>query len=94
LGSSESSRGIREAFPSRRIAFPSCSSTNTLLEWKTVAENILLPFTLLGHKITAGLREKATGVLGLVGLERHENYYPSQISGGMKKKSRDRPRSD
>lgn len=51
-----------------------------LLPWKTVFENVALPIrnkSLLDQKIVVG------EVLELVGLDHAENYYPSELSGGM-----------
>ena len=53
----------------------------------TLAENIGLPlgeFTGLSPK---EIREGASLKLALVGLEGFEDYYPSQISGGMQKRA-------
>jgi len=53
----------------------------------TLAENIALP---LQHytKLTPGeIREIAALKLSLVGLAGFEDYYPSEISGGMKKRA-------
>ena len=53
----------------------------------TLAENVALPlqqFTALGP---AAVREIAAYKLALVGLAGFEDYYPSQISGGMQKRA-------
>jgi NitT/TauT family transport system ATP-binding protein len=54
----------------------------TLLEWKTVIENVLLPISLL-RKITEEDRKNATNLLDLVGLASYVNQYPMQLSGGQ-----------
>ncbi|MFP7736527.1 ABC transporter ATP-binding protein [Priestia aryabhattai] len=54
----------------------------TLLEWKTVIENVLLPISLL-RKITDEDRKNATNLLDLVGLTSYVNQYPMQLSGGQ-----------
>jgi phospholipid/cholesterol/gamma-HCH transport system ATP-binding protein len=53
----------------------------------TLAENVALPlgeFTDLGPK---EIREVASLKLALVGLKGFEDYFPSQISGGMQKRA-------
>lgn len=58
-----------------------------LLAWMTVAENVALPLvektTLSGDEIT----EKVNTTLGMVGLEKDGEKYPSEISGGMRKRA-------
>ncbi len=54
---------------------------------KSLAENIALPleqYTSLGRR---SIRELARYKLSLVGLAGFEDYYPSQISGGMAKRA-------
>ncbi len=57
-----------------------------LLEWLSVGENVALPLrektTLKEEEIEAKVREK----LRLVGLEADIEKYPSEISGGMRKR--------
>jgi len=59
---------------------------SALLDSLTVEENVSLPLNehsrLADHIIKIIVRMK----LSLVGLNGYENYYPSQISGGMKKR--------
>jgi phospholipid/cholesterol/gamma-HCH transport system ATP-binding protein len=58
-----------------------------LLEWLTVAENVALPLrektSLKEDEIMARVLEK----LRLVGLENDREKYPSEISGGMRKRA-------
>jgi phospholipid/cholesterol/gamma-HCH transport system ATP-binding protein len=61
--------------------------TGGLWSSMTLAENVGLPlgeFTSLGP---AEIREVASLKLALVGLAGFEDYYPSQISGGMQKRA-------
>ena len=58
-----------------------------LLGALTLAENVALPLrehTTLPHKI---LREAALRTLQLVGLENFADFYPSELSGGMRKRA-------
>ncbi|OLN23545.1 nitrate ABC transporter ATP-binding protein [Domibacillus antri] len=54
----------------------------TLLEWKTVMDNVLLPLSLR-RKLTGEDREHAASILELIGLSEHLNRYPAQLSGGQ-----------
>src|SRR5438876_635367 len=53
----------------------------------TLAENIGLPLGEYTHLSPAEIREVAALKLALVGLRGFEDYYPSQISGGMQKRA-------
>jgi len=53
----------------------------------TLAENIALPLTEFTDLSTAQVREVVSFKLSLVGLAGFEEYYPSEISGGMKKRA-------
>lgn len=64
---------------------PNCSfvfQTPTLLEWKTVIENVLLPIKLK-RKIRSEDMEQAMEYLELVGLASYRDCYPLQLSGGQ-----------
>ena len=55
----------------------------TLLPWHTATGNAELPLRLRGVP-AAERRSKAREMLALVGLDKVEDYYPRQLSGGMK----------
>jgi NitT/TauT family transport system ATP-binding protein len=55
----------------------------TLMPWTTVARNVHLPFRLQG-KPYAETRDEVLDALRLVGLEKFQNAYPRELSGGMK----------
>lgn len=57
----------------------------TLLPWKTVLENVLVPIRALGRP-TADYRDKAMDLLRLVGLASFADNYPSELSGGMQQR--------
>lgn len=58
---------------------------SNLFPWLTTLGNVEFPLAVRGVA-TAERREKAMHWLRLVGLEGFENYYPSQLSGGMQKR--------
>lgn len=53
----------------------------------TLAENIVLPLEEYSDLSRAEMREMASLKLALVGLNGFEDYYPSEISGGMRKRA-------
>jgi phospholipid/cholesterol/gamma-HCH transport system ATP-binding protein len=53
----------------------------------TLAENVMLPLQEFGDLKPAEMRDVAQLKLALVGLAGFEDYYPSQISGGMQKRA-------
>ena len=57
----------------------------TLLPWKTVLDNVLVPIRAmrLGE---AEYRPQAEALLKLVGLEKFKNSYPRELSGGMQQR--------
>lgn len=56
-----------------------------LLPWLNVLDNAALPLFLRGEK-KRDARRKAHALLGEFGLGGFENYYPSQLSGGMRQR--------
>lgn len=54
----------------------------TLMPWRTVLENILLPLELQGMP-TEQMRAKAQEMVELVGLQGFEHSLPRDLSGGM-----------
>lgn len=56
----------------------------TLLPWRTVLENVLLPLELRdGRKAAQQQKGKARELLKMVGIADFEAGYPHQLSGGM-----------
>jgi len=54
---------------------------------KTLAENVALPLEQYTDLSSKEIREICELKLALVGLKGFEDYYPSQISGGMRKRA-------
>lgn len=59
--------------------------TPALLPWKTVAENVALPFTLAGER-SAQTESSCNEMIAVVGLSGFEKAYPWQLSGGMQQR--------
>jgi len=57
----------------------------TLLPWRTVLDNVLLPIELT-HRPTPAERKIAVDLLALVGLSDFMKKYPGQLSGGMQQR--------
>ncbi len=57
----------------------------TLLPWKTVLDNVLVPIRALRQR-EADHRDKAMDLLRLVGLEAFAGHYPHELSGGMQQR--------
>lgn len=53
----------------------------------TLAENISMPLRQYTRYSEAEIRDRASYKLALVGLSGFEDYYPSEISGGMQKRA-------
>ncbi|WP_440059616.1 ABC transporter ATP-binding protein [Thermogladius sp. 4427co] len=57
----------------------------TLLPWMTVRGNVMLPLIAKGVREEEA-RERARRALTLVGLAEFEDFYPHELSGGMKQR--------
>lgn len=57
----------------------------TLLPWRTVLDNVLLPVQVR-KELTTEKREKALELLKMVGLQDFVQRYPSELSGGMQQR--------
>lgn len=54
---------------------------------RTLAENVALPLEYYTHLSPRSIRDQALFKLSLVGLAGFEDFYPSEISGGMRKRA-------
>lgn len=59
---------------------------DTLLPWRTVRDNVALPFQLAGQP-REDRHRAAAEMLARVGLDGFEVRYPSELSGGMRKRT-------
>ena len=66
-----------------RIAY--MTQQDSVFPWRTVLDNVMLPLELRGIDRDAR-RDKAARMLELVQLTGFEDSYPSQLSGGMRKR--------
>lgn len=57
-----------------------------LFPWKTIEENILIGLKIL-KQLNAQTKQQAKKLLGEMGLEEFEHYYPRQLSGGMRQRA-------
>ena len=57
----------------------------TLLPWKTVLENVLVPIRAQRKRLD-DYREEALGLLKLAGLAQFADHYPNELSGGMQQR--------
>lgn len=61
--------------------------SGALFSSMTLAENIMLPLQQYSDYSPQTMRELASLKLALVGLKGFDDFYPSEISGGMKKRA-------
>jgi NitT/TauT family transport system ATP-binding protein len=78
--------GIDVDGPNLRVGY--MTQTDTLLPWRTVADNVRMPLELACRSTTAGDRDGAVrAMLELVGLADFGKHYPAELSGGMRKRA-------
>jgi NitT/TauT family transport system ATP-binding protein len=59
---------------------------DTLLPWRTLAENVVFPLRVQG-RLSPQTRERASALMHAVGLQGFERHYPHELSGGMRKRA-------
>ena len=69
--------------PTREVGF--VFQAASLLPWRRVIDNVLLPIEIL-RMDRAAMKTKAAELLGLVGLRDFEDSYPNELSGGMQQR--------
>lgn len=72
----------RAAHPAVSIAF----QKPTLLRWRTVLQNILLPAQIAGT-LDKEVRQRAEDLLDLTGLSHFRDRHPHELSGGMQQRA-------
>lgn len=63
-----------------------CFQKPTLLRWRTVLNNVLLPLAIAGEVDQESV-QRARSLLALMGLSDFENHYPRELSGGMEQRA-------
>ncbi len=76
-----------ETFESIMRRFGILYQAGALWSSMTLAENVALPLELYTRLSRAQIREICSLKLALVGLKGFEDFYPSEISGGMRKRA-------
>ena len=69
---------VRE--PSAQVGF--VFQNPTLLEWRSVLDNVLLPLSLK-RSLSTGDQDKAAELLALMGLGDYADRFPRELSGGQ-----------
>lgn len=75
-----------QALSSKDRPFAYMPQKDTLLPWRTIQDNVLLPQLIQGVKKSTALHELHTH-LPTFGLEGFEDLYPHQLSGGMRQRA-------
>ena len=68
----------------RRIGY--VTQDDNLLPWRSTLDNVLFPLEVQGKLDDAG-RARAQTLIEAVGLAGFEQYYPHELSGGMRKRT-------
>jgi NitT/TauT family transport system ATP-binding protein len=76
--------GQKVSSPVRRVSF--VFQKPTLLSWRTVLENILLPVEIGKSMPLAAAKAKAAELLDLLKLTRFADSFPGELSGGMQQR--------
>ena len=59
---------------------------SNLLAWRTVKRNLLFPIEIFKMQKEINGEKRADELLGLIGMQKSENSYPHELSGGMKQR--------
>ena len=72
--------------PNRKVGY--MTQKDTLLPWRTISDNIGLSLELACRSVSKGeLRERVERMMELVGLAGFGKHYPSELSGGMRRRA-------
>jgi NitT/TauT family transport system ATP-binding protein len=71
--------------PDRRLSL--VFQKPTLLPWRTILQNCLLPNQVMHNRPAADVRADADRLLALTGLTEFRDRYPSELSGGMQQRA-------
>ncbi len=70
--------------PNRNIGY--VFQKAVLLPWRTVWDNVMLPFEITSGRPNADDQRKGDEVLEMVGLAEYRNHRPNELSGGMQQR--------
>jgi NitT/TauT family transport system ATP-binding protein len=71
--------------PNRRVGY--MTQKDTLLPWRTAADNVRIALELKCRAVPRGEADaRVAQIIELVGLTGFERHYPSELSGGMRKR--------
>ena len=75
-------RRVERPGPDRALVF----QNDSLFPWRTVMQNVTYGLELQGKLSKAERRDRALGIVELVGLKGFEEHYPHELSGGMRQR--------
>lgn len=78
-------RGKKHRAPTKDIVMV-FQDLNQLFPWKTALDNIVYVLKKTQGRNSVQCRDRAMNLLEAVGLKSYENYYPHQMSGGMRQR--------
>jgi len=76
-------RGVAVDGYNRQVGY--MTQSDHLLPWRDVTGNIAVPLEIQGRS-RAAIRDRVQALVALVGLTGFEKSYPTQLSGGMRKR--------
>ena len=74
---------VSGTLPTASVAF----QKPTLLSWRNVTDNILLPIEIRGGRPTKADRAYASELIEMMGLQDFASHYPRELSGGMEQRA-------
>jgi NitT/TauT family transport system ATP-binding protein len=79
-------RGLPIAGPPKGAIYVFQQYTKSIFPWRTVIQNVAFGIASQSSLSRKAIHEKCLQYIRLVGLEGYEQYYPSQLSGGMQQR--------
>jgi NitT/TauT family transport system ATP-binding protein len=79
-------KGNRVHEPPKGVIYVFQQYTKSIFPWRTVLENVAFGLEHQRGLSNYAARERCAEHIRLVGLEGYEDYYPSQLSGGMQQR--------
>ncbi len=74
---------VKQPSPGRVMVF---QDFNQLFPWKTVKENVSFPLRVNGMRNKSEINDVCREYLSMVDMWQYRDYYPHQLSGGMKQR--------